>query len=114
MMFWPKFVTWKFSLPTLPVLMRILWLKSEGHASKLEKRITSLGEQIETLKSPLSDAMAILREMVIGDPVESMFETLEKGDLKRINQMLSIKHQIDSIWQGNDTLLNSAIKGYGD
>ena len=37
--------------------------------------------------SPLNDAIEILGEMVVGEPVESMFETLEKGDMKRITQM---------------------------
>ncbi len=79
----------------------------------LEKTHASLLEQIDALKPPLNDAMAILREMVVGEPVESMFEVLEKGDMKRISEMLSIKHQIDSLWNANDSLLDFVMKELG-
>ena len=75
----------------------------------LEKRYAFLGQQVEAYKPPLIDALAILREMVVGEPVESMFDLLEKGDFKRINAMLATKHRIDSLWFDTDSLLNEIM-----
>lgn len=71
----------------------------------LEKRNRALQKRIDHLKTPLSDAIAILREMVIGEPVESMFRTLEQGNLERITSLLAIKHDFDSLWSAVDTFL---------
>ncbi|MBN1758448.1 MAG: tetratricopeptide repeat protein [Chitinispirillaceae bacterium] len=79
----------------------------------LEKRNQRIRDKINGFKAPLGDAIAILREMVTGEPVESMFETLEKGDLKRITTMLSVKHDIDTLWQRVDSLLNGTMAAIG-
>ncbi len=71
---------------------------------KFEKQNELLKKRIDVLKVPLSDALSITRELVTGDPVESMFEVLEKGDLKRIDDMLLIKHDIDKFWKDLDTV----------
>jgi TolA-binding protein len=57
--------------------------------------------------------MAILREMVVREPVESMFDVLEQGDLTRITEMLSVKHGIDTLWKGVDTLIGSVMRTAG-
>lgn len=69
-----------------------------------EKQNDLLKKRIDFLKVPLSDALSITRELVTGEPVESMFEVLEKGDLKRIDDMLLIKHDIDKFWKDLDTV----------
>jgi TolA-binding protein len=71
---------------------------------KFEKQDELLKKRIDILKVPLSDALSITRELVTGEPVESMFEVLEKGDLKRIDDMLLIKHDIDKFWKDLDTV----------
>jgi TolA-binding protein len=79
----------------------------------IEKRNSRIQDAIDGFKAPLSDAIAILREMVTGEPVESMFETLEKGDLKRISAMLTVKHAIDTLWLQVDSLLNGTMLSIG-
>ncbi len=79
----------------------------------IEKRNNRISDAIDDFKTPLSDAIAILREMVIGEPIESMFATLEKGDLKRISAMLSVKHAIDTLWLQVDSLLNGTMLSIG-
>jgi TolA-binding protein len=71
---------------------------------KFEKQDEELKKRIDILKVPLSDALSITRELVTGEPVESMFEVLEKGDFKRIDDMLLIKHDIDKFWKDLDTV----------
>ena len=80
---------------------------------RLEKRNETLRKQIDALKTPLSDAIAILRQMVIDEPVESMFKTLERGNLNRITDMLGIKHNFDSLWMHTDTLLDRTLTSMG-
>lgn len=82
-------------------------------AMEIEKKYASLLSEVEAFKPPLNDAIEILREMVVGEPVESMFETLEKGDMKRITQMLHVKHNIDSLWNKSDSLLNFVMRKLG-
>ena len=79
----------------------------------LEKLISEIQKHIDALKGPLSDAIAIQRELVGGELVESMFEVLEKGDFNRINEMLSIKHDIDNLWKRSDTLFDNIFKSAG-
>ena len=74
----------------------------EAHRKKHRK----LAEKVTALRSPLSDAMAILREMVKGKPVPEMFDVLEQGDVERITHMLEIKHEIDELWNMVDALLS--------
>ena len=67
----------------------------------LEQTYAQLQTRMDALKPPLLDAMAILREMVVREPVESMFDVLEQGDLTRITETLSVKHGIDTLWKGS-------------
>lgn len=76
----------------------------------LEQANAQLQARVQALQPPLLDAMAILRQMVVGDPVESMFEVLEQGDLTRITEMLDVKHEIDTLWRGVDTLIGAVMK----
>jgi tetratricopeptide (TPR) repeat protein len=80
-------------------------LHFDKQIEKCEKNNISLLKKIDVLKTPLSDALSITKELVTGDPVESMFEVLEEGDLKRINEMIGIKHDIDRFWKDIDSLL---------
>ncbi len=73
---------------------------------RCEKKYAALQKQIGTLKLPLSDALAILREMVVGQPIEDMFSVLDNDDLARISAMMDIKHHADSLWISVDTLVN--------
>lgn len=76
----------------------------------LDKRAEAIDKQINSFIAPLRDAIAILRELVVGDPVESMFETLEKGNLFRITGMLAVNHSIDTLWRLTDQMLDTAMK----
>lgn len=70
-----------------------------------EKRQDELVERLAAMRPPLSDALAILREMVVGQPIEDMFEVIEDGDLKRLAELLDIKHEIDGLWANIDDLI---------
>ncbi|MFP4013644.1 MAG: tetratricopeptide repeat protein [Chitinispirillaceae bacterium] len=72
---------------------------------KAEKRCFSVKTDLSALKPPFVDAMAILREMVVNEPVEDMFEVLERKDLERIDRMIMVKQSIDSLWSDIDALL---------
>ncbi|MBD3397233.1 MAG: hypothetical protein GF418_16550, partial [Chitinivibrionales bacterium] len=63
----------------------------------IEKRLKRISGRVDDFKTPLSDAMAILREMVVDQPVKDMVEILEEGDLERIERMLALKHEIDDL-----------------
>lgn len=76
----------------------------------LEKRNRRLAEEIDAFGGPLTDALAIFREMLIDEPVESMFKVLENGNLKRINLMLGLKHSIDTLWRDTDSLLSLTMR----
>ena len=79
---------------------------------KVEKKEQAIAARIDAMSPPLSDAAAILKEMVAGQPVKEMFEVIEQGNLDRISAMLSIKHQIDTLWYSIDSLMNSvAVTG---
>lgn len=80
---------------------------------RLEKKYSLIKEQLDILKPQLSDAIAIFREMVTGEPVENMFGVLEKNTANRTEQMLILKSQVDSVWKKTDDLLNSIINGFG-
>ncbi len=79
----------------------------------LENRARTLGNKVEGFRMPLSDALSILRELIVGQPVEDMFEIIEKGDIQRIDQMLDIKHSIDDLWKDLDLLLTESKKEMG-
>lgn len=91
---------------------------SENDVLALDRRLETivkqngiLNEKITAMRMPLADAIAILREMIIGQPVEDMFTILENGDMMRINTMLDIKHQVDRLWSEIDSTLNSLAIG---
>lgn len=88
-------------------------IRYDKKIERLEKRHAQLTLRIEALRQPLLDALEILREMVVGQPVQSMFELLEQGDMKRIEEMLSVKHDVDTLWKSSDTLLTSMMVGIG-
>ena len=70
------------------------------------KKRQTLSDQVDGLKPPLLDAIAILREMVVGQPVEDMFQVLDNDDIRRISVMFDIKHYIDNLWKDVDGLLS--------
>ncbi|MBN1127401.1 MAG: tetratricopeptide repeat protein [Chitinispirillaceae bacterium] len=88
-------------------------IRFDRKIERLEKEHALLSRKVDAFKQPLLDAMSILREMVVRQPVESMFELLERGDMQRIADMLTIKHQIDTLWRRTDTLLTSVMIGTG-
>jgi len=69
-----------------------------------EKEAQTITEDLSRLRAPLADAIAILREMVIGKPVEEMFKVIEQGDMERLSQMIKIKHRVDLLWKEIDKL----------
>lgn len=73
---------------------------------KTEKKLQGLIDELNRIRLPLSDAIAILREMVISKPVEDMFEVIEQGDLERLAQLLALKHEMDILWQETDQIMN--------
>ncbi len=75
---------------------------------QFEKLHQELTGRVNSFRMPLADALAILREMIVGEPVEDMFKIIEKNDIQRLNQMLAIKHSIDTLWENLDTFLSSA------
>ncbi|HEX7511272.1 MAG TPA: hypothetical protein VF335_08230, partial [Chitinivibrionales bacterium] len=70
------------------------------------KKHQALVQHVESLRPPLIDAMAILREMVTGQPVEEMFQVLDNDDIHRISDMFIVKHHIDSLWRDFDGLFS--------
>lgn len=72
-----------------------------------------LFDKLSLLKTPLIDAMEILREMVTNGPVPGMFTVLENANQKRINDLNMIKQQIDSLWKSQDSLINSVMTSAG-
>jgi len=70
----------------------------------IEKRQRKIAGQVGEFSAPLSDAVMIVREMTVDKPVKDMLEILEEGDLKRINSMLALKHEIDQLWKDIDSL----------
>jgi tetratricopeptide (TPR) repeat protein len=88
-------------------------LKFDKSIETLEKTGRQIDERIADFKAPLADAIAIFRELVVGEPVESMFATLEQANLQRIGQMLDVKHQLDTLWQRTDTLLTTTMRSMG-
>jgi TolA-binding protein len=88
-------------------------IRFDKKIERFEKQHATLAEKVDGLKPHLLDAMAILREMMVRQPVESMFDLLERGDMERIAAMLEMKHQIDTLWRGIDTVLTSVMVGIG-
>lgn len=76
---------------------------------QLDKQILQISAEVNAYKAPLTDAIAIFREMVVGEPVENMFDVLERGNFKRISSMLATKHTIDSLWKKTDQLLTTTM-----
>jgi|GEM_PF-1039330 TolA-binding protein len=79
-------------------------LSFDKQIETVAKKHQALIQQVESLRPPLIDAMAILREMVIGQPVEDMFQVLDNDDMRRIATMFAVKHHIDSLWRDFDGL----------
>lgn len=84
-------------------------LSYDKQITQLENQCKVLNNKISLLKPPLIDALEIMKEMVTGEPVASMFTVLEKGDFKRINELLIIKHQVDTLWQRCDSIINNIM-----
>jgi TolA-binding protein len=72
-----------------------------------EKKYRTLQKRVDDLKTPLADGCAILRQMVVGAPIEDMFSVLDNDDLARISEMMAIKHRVDSLWNNVDTVMTS-------
>ncbi|MBN1309454.1 MAG: tetratricopeptide repeat protein [Chitinispirillaceae bacterium] len=85
-------------------------VKFDKAIETLEKQNRKIEEKINSFKAPLIDAIAIFRELVVGEPVISMFSTLEKANLRRITEMLEVKHDIDTLWRRTDTLLSATMR----
>lgn len=88
-------------------------LRFDAEVENLEKRRESIKQQVHALKSPLSDATGILKEMVAGEPVREMFQVVEDGDIERLQTMIEIKGHIDELWDKVDRLLSEAMKDMG-
>ncbi|MBD3422693.1 MAG: tetratricopeptide repeat protein [Chitinivibrionales bacterium] len=84
-------------------------VRFDREIEKKEKVYGKIQHRVDALRGPLADAMAILREMVAGQPVEEMFDVLEAGNVERISEMLKLKHEIDSAWNEVDNLMSKMI-----
>jgi TolA-binding protein len=69
-----------------------------------EKYQAALQARVSALKPPLADALAILREMVTNQPVEDMFSVLDNDNIRRISELFTVKHFVDSLWADIDAL----------
>jgi len=72
---------------------------------KIEKQYQKQNQNLISMKPELVDGIAILKEMVTGEPVDAMFKVLEEENLQRINNMLRIKNNIASMWRAVDSVL---------
>jgi TolA-binding protein len=88
-------------------------IRFDQKIERFEKQHARLTERVDGSKPHLLNAMTILREMMVRQPVESMFDLLEQGDMERIAAMLEMKHQIDTLWRGIDTTLTAVMVGIG-
>src|SRR5271157_4991619 len=95
--------------PELTRLNEETVLSFDKKIEKVEKKHRAIVDQVEGLRTPLADAMAILREMVIGQPVEDMFQVLDNDDVRRISAMFAIKHHVDSLWRDVDGLFKGLM-----
>jgi len=95
--------------PELTRLNEETVLSFDKKIEKVEKKHRAIADQVEGLRTPLADAMAILREMVIGQPVEDMFQVLDNDDVRRISAMFAIKHHVDSLWRDVDGLFKGLM-----
>lgn len=77
---------------------------------KIEKDLRLVTEKIDGFDPRTSDALQIMREMVVDEPIESMFAAIEDGNLARIALMLDAKHEIDTLWQKTDSLIEVTRK----
>ncbi len=77
---------------------------------QIEKSHQKISVELEGLRAPLSDALAILREMVTGEPVEEMYRVLERGDMQRLALIVDIKHRIDDLWNETSDLIGYAAR----
>ncbi len=80
---------------------------------KVEKKHLEIIDELNKLRLPLLDAISIVREMAVGDPVEDMFEVIKAGDIKRLSEILAIKHRIDILWKDVDQLIVLVNKDMG-
>ncbi len=72
-----------------------------------EKELSAITEELDKLIAPLSDAIAILKEMATGEPVVDMFDVITQGDMERISEMIALKHRLDIVWTTLDQLMTS-------
>jgi tetratricopeptide (TPR) repeat protein len=80
-------------------------LSFDKSVEQVMKKHQAILEQVDAMRPPLVDGIAILREMIVGQPVEDMFQVLDNDDIRRISAMFTIKHHIDSLWRNVDGLL---------
>lgn len=74
---------------------------------KAEKKHKKILAELNTIRMPLSDAIAILREMVIKKPVRDMFKVIEAGDMERITYLIALKHDMDILWDETESIMDS-------
>lgn len=79
----------------------------DKNIESLEKKIATISEELDALLPPLSDAIAILREMAVGEPLDDMFEVINQGDMERIHEMIALKHATDNVW---DAILRLMVR----
>ena len=103
----------EFFPPELTGLDKAGLVRFDKKIERLEKDQAALSASLDGLRPPLLDGMAILREMVVKEPVESMFDVLEQGDRTRTAEVLRIKQGADTLWAAADSLLTAAARGAG-
>jgi TolA-binding protein len=81
-------------------------VKFDKGISSLEQQYKEVNGKVSLNKASFKDAMEILREMVINEPVNSMFTVLKNGNKKRINELDNINKQIDRLWRSGDSLVD--------
>jgi TolA-binding protein len=88
-------------------------VRFDKRIEQLDKELQILTDAENQLKPPLVDAMAILREMVVKEPVESMFDLIEQGSKKRMAVALQIRSKIAALRAAADSFVAETAAGMG-
>lgn len=92
---------------------RLTKLKNED-AIEIDKRIKrnedavlAIRSQIADLTTPLTDAIAMLRELIFEEQEPQMLKLLEEESRNRVNRIITLKREVGALWNSQEELLQS-------